>query len=536
MFKFSDTAKILIILILLFIPWLGLRDFQSRGESREALVALSMYNTSDYILPLSYSDTIPSKPPLLHWLINLSIETFGSVNEFVFRLPVALASIIFLFYFYQFLLRNKPEVAFISTLILATSFQWFRHTTLVRVDLLLSVGISLAVFALYDYIVNKRRSLLLVYLGLTIAILSKGPVGILLPFIIFSSWAYLGRTISLKSYFGILSIFFLSTLSGAIWYNLAYITDGQAFIDKVWYENAERMTSSMADEPHKNSILYLYASFFWSLLPWSFLWLGNLTNLKNKISSLFENSFLRLNFLFILVFIIFFSIPSGKRDVYLMPCLPSAAIFLAIIFTHTTNKIKNYYKIFYKSLIFISFISIFLVFSLNSNLVTFIKNYHFDELISYFTSHIDLLIYSTIAVACIHYLLYKEEFTKKIFADLISLLIIVQSLFLPAIANAISYKNVAQESSIYVIDDSKLYSFDDAFYGLSFYLNKKFYEFDYESNIKLPNGKYFLFKKNIPKLEARINPRCYKLIKDFSKPMTRSDKFVSLIEVYDCGK
>jgi 4-amino-4-deoxy-L-arabinose transferase-like glycosyltransferase len=185
MFKFSDTAKILIILILLFIPWLGLRDFQSRGESREALVALSMYNTSDYILPLSYSDTIPSKPPLLHWLINLSIETFGSVNEFVFRLPVALASIIFLFYFYQFLLRNKPEVAFISTLILATSFQWFRHTTLVRVDLLLSVGISLAVFALYDYIVNKRRSLLLVYLGLTIAILSKGPVGILLPFINF---------------------------------------------------------------------------------------------------------------------------------------------------------------------------------------------------------------------------------------------------------------------------------------------------------------------------------------------------------------
>ena len=56
---------------LLLIPWLGLKDFSTRGEAREALVAQAMVQSGNWILPSAYNGAIPSKPPLLHWLISL---------------------------------------------------------------------------------------------------------------------------------------------------------------------------------------------------------------------------------------------------------------------------------------------------------------------------------------------------------------------------------------------------------------------------------------------------------------------------------
>ena len=42
----------LAVLILMFIPWLGDTLFNTKGEPREAIVAVSMLNSGNYILPL----------------------------------------------------------------------------------------------------------------------------------------------------------------------------------------------------------------------------------------------------------------------------------------------------------------------------------------------------------------------------------------------------------------------------------------------------------------------------------------------------
>lgn len=77
------------------VPWLGETLFNTKGEPREAIVAVSMLESGDWILPVSYGADIPYKPPFLAWLIaGFSLLLNGGVvNEFTSRLPSALAAV-----------------------------------------------------------------------------------------------------------------------------------------------------------------------------------------------------------------------------------------------------------------------------------------------------------------------------------------------------------------------------------------------------------------------------------------------------------
>ena len=60
-----------VVLGLMLIPWLGESLFNSKGEPREAIVAVSMLDSGNWILPESYGQDIPYKPPMLAWLISI---------------------------------------------------------------------------------------------------------------------------------------------------------------------------------------------------------------------------------------------------------------------------------------------------------------------------------------------------------------------------------------------------------------------------------------------------------------------------------
>ncbi len=77
-----------LVLGILFIPWLGECVFNTKGEPREAIVAVSMLDSGNWILPESFGQDIPYKPPMLAWLISIFSLVFngGHVNEFTSRL------------------------------------------------------------------------------------------------------------------------------------------------------------------------------------------------------------------------------------------------------------------------------------------------------------------------------------------------------------------------------------------------------------------------------------------------------------------
>ncbi len=71
---------------LMFLPWLGLPLFNTKGEPREAIVAVSMLQSGDWVLPVSFGGDIPYKPPFLAWCIALLSWLAGGVSEYTSRL------------------------------------------------------------------------------------------------------------------------------------------------------------------------------------------------------------------------------------------------------------------------------------------------------------------------------------------------------------------------------------------------------------------------------------------------------------------
>ena len=64
----SDDRKkafwfIALLSVLVILPFLGETIFYSKGEPREAIVAFSMLESGNWILPVNYGTDIAYKPP-----------------------------------------------------------------------------------------------------------------------------------------------------------------------------------------------------------------------------------------------------------------------------------------------------------------------------------------------------------------------------------------------------------------------------------------------------------------------------------------
>ena len=109
-------------------------DFSTKGEPREAAVAVSMLETGNWVLPQVYADEFAYKPPLAHWLMAAASLPQGYVSEFTSRLPSALAFIMLIgFTLVFFGKRLRFQQAFIATLLLITCIEIHRAAMTTRV-------------------------------------------------------------------------------------------------------------------------------------------------------------------------------------------------------------------------------------------------------------------------------------------------------------------------------------------------------------------------------------------------------------------
>lgn len=123
----KPITMVIVICIISVLPWIGLGDFSTKGEPREAAVAVSMLETGNWVLPQVYANEFAYKPPLAHWLMAAASLPQGYVSEFTSRLPSALAFIILIgFTLVFFGKRLRFQQAFIATLLLITCIEIHR--------------------------------------------------------------------------------------------------------------------------------------------------------------------------------------------------------------------------------------------------------------------------------------------------------------------------------------------------------------------------------------------------------------------------
>lgn len=356
------TFLLFAAILFTFLPWLGDTLFNTKGEPREAIVALSMINSGDYILPTSCGGDIPYKPPFLAWLIVICSWITGGVNEISARIPSVMATIAIAAGLYLFLRRRLADrthghfTAILATAVSVTAFEVYRAATACRVDMVLTACIvgSILLF-------NRRRVVdgvpsvsIFGIILMACAVLTKGPVGMVLPCLILGIYFLLIGDNFWRT-FGVLAFSGLVSLTGyAIWFYLAFKQGGDSFIDLMWEENVGRMTGTMSYESHVNPFYYNFITIIAGMVPYTLAALMAVGLIKWKNISL-RGIWRRLRNLepvnllsltVIVVTLVFYTIPASKRSVYLLPLYPFLSYYVALMLIEIAARSKRMISIY----------------------------------------------------------------------------------------------------------------------------------------------------------------------------------------------
>lgn len=363
MYKKDKYAWLLAgICILSLFLFLGEALFNTRGEPREAVVALSMLEKGNWILPINNGVDMAYKPPLFHWCIAAISTITGSVSEYTSRMPSALALAMMVMAGFAFYAKRRgTEVAFLMGLITLTNFEVHRAGTNCRVDMLLSALMVIALYQLYKWGENRLKGIPLAgILCLSGAFLTKGPVGMVLPLLVVALFLLIRGMNFWKIFGSFLWVGLASCILPFLWYWAAYQQGGDEFLQLVMEENVLRFLGKMTYRSHENPAYYNVITVVAGYVPYTLLMLIALFSLKWKKPQLapagwwkrfktyiWEMDDTRLfSLLSIVVIFVFYCIPKSKRSVYLLPIYPFIAYFLAEYMLYLVRRKPAVLKIF----------------------------------------------------------------------------------------------------------------------------------------------------------------------------------------------
>lgn len=268
---------------------LGSYPLMDTTEARYGEVARKMAELGDWITPW-YDVGVPfwGKPPLAFWL-SAGGQLLLGANEFASRLPHWLLGVLVLWLVWDWQAREDRRQARIACVLLGSSALFFVASGAVMTDMALALALVLTMrgfwLGLHGAEGIRRREGWLMFLGLGLGLLAKGPLTLILAGLPIGLWALLEwRWRALWRGLPWIRGSLLMLLVAAPWYLLAELkTPGfleyfllgehwQRFVTAGW--DGDRYGNAHA-YPYGSVWLFLLAAAFpWSLWLPLLLWLG----------------------------------------------------------------------------------------------------------------------------------------------------------------------------------------------------------------------------------------------------------------------
>lgn len=269
-----------------------------------------MAGSGDWVTPTLWGEPWFEKPALLYWMTAAGFKA-GLDLDLAPRLPVAIASVAFLIYFFVVLRREFGDrAAFYATTILATSAGWLAFSRVAVTDLPMSAAFAGAMIAVMS---GRGRVLAGVLLGA--AVLAKGlvPLALFLP----ALWFWRKRVRDL------LVLLTVALVVAAPWYVLVTLRNGAPFLeDFFWKQHFARYLTGALQ--HERPFWFYLPVLIAGLFPWTPLyWLLFEKRVYKHARATFLLAWLAWGFLF-------FSVSRNKLPGYLLPLLPAAAALIGI--------------------------------------------------------------------------------------------------------------------------------------------------------------------------------------------------------------
>ena len=270
----------ILLLIPVYIIGFGI-DVMDIDASQYAEMSREMSISNSYLQVYEIGRDYLDKPPFLFWISAFSMKIFGA-NNFSYRLPSFLFALFALFSTYKFsLLFYKKEIASLATLILASCQAFYLMNHDVKTDTVLMSCVIFSIWQLAAWVQNKKiKHIIFAFIAIGFSMLTKGPVGILVPVLALGSHLLITR--NFKAIFRweyVLGIIITAAVLLPMCYGLYTQFDlhpeklvnnktgvsGLRFF--FWTQSFGRITGeSILD--NNASIFFLFRNLLWAFLPW----------------------------------------------------------------------------------------------------------------------------------------------------------------------------------------------------------------------------------------------------------------------------
>ena len=331
-FARADLRRDRILLVIgcavLYGVRLGARDLWNPNEPIYGEAVREMAQLHTWLVPHVNGLPFGEKPILYYWLALAASKLLGGISELALRVPSALAGLLLVLGVYE-LVRpySGRRHAATAAVACATTFDVWWNARFVQMDILVAVTTLwtlLPLLRVLDHGMPRARGWLAAGAVAGVGFLAKGPVTWICPGLAILAYAASTRRLRDLLRVEILLGGAAAVAIAAPWY-LLLLAGGHADIvrEVLIRQNFQRFRNPW---DHVAPFWY-YLPYFWAdMAPWAF-YVPLAWNLPGR--DLPRRRLAILCGVWIVSIVLFFSLSKSKRDPYILPVAPAAAILAA---------------------------------------------------------------------------------------------------------------------------------------------------------------------------------------------------------------
>lgn len=339
---------LIVLLVAAAAPYfvnLGATSIIDANEAFYSETPREMIESGDYISPTFNYQPRLNKPPLSYWVVAAFYRPFGA-SLGAARLPIALGAMLILAT--VFLLGRQAfstDAGLVAAITLAATPRMllFSRRIIIDVYTTMFLGLTLLCFVLAETEpVRRRRWLIAMYVSAALGVLTKGPVAVAIPLLVFSVYlAAAGRLRMITRMMLPAGVVIMSAIVLPYYAALFARVGWDAIAAFLLQENLARYVEGVG-APDRGPLFYLPVVFADLYFPWSMLlpaglalvpwrtmfagtgWTRVWGTATVTAAVPVENVRLLLG-LWIVLIVAFFSLSNGQQDLYVLPFVVTGA-------------------------------------------------------------------------------------------------------------------------------------------------------------------------------------------------------------------
>lgn len=337
-----NNKRIYLLWFVALLPTMILRDFTPNNELRYLSIVDEALRNGNIFTFTNQGEIYADKPPLHFWLMMIGKLILGEHRMWFYALLSFIPALVIVTTMTKWIRREYGENKITAPLMLMTTGLFTGAAMIVRMDMLMNMFIVLSLYTFYKMYreEGRKRDSWLFPIYLFLALFSKGPLGLLIPFVSTVTFLIYKKKLSdFTHYWGWKT--FLIILTGCIvWFAGVYIEGGNEYLNNLLvHQTVDRGINSFH---HKEPFYYYAVSIWYSLAPWSLLAIGLLIAglYKKRINNTLEQFFATI----ILSTFVLLSLISSKIEIYSLPLIPFI-IYLTVLLFNKFDRQNRWIKI-----------------------------------------------------------------------------------------------------------------------------------------------------------------------------------------------